>query len=302
MMPPTRRRTTRSGGRRSSAHELLPALHRAADRHHAARHRAVSAGRCRLREPAGGKPALDRVPDYSRQRQPARRRCRDHGRARGGPPRAAAWRDPRRQRADLGQFAGLGPDFHPVRPHPRHRRRSPGRAGCHQCRCRGPAGRHAVAAELQEIKSLGLANPHSGADIEDNSGQRHLRRRRHRHRAAHLAGRGRGRGYGRRRRAARHTRARQSHAAVHRGPQHRGRAFGHRQRQCPFAARHHRGCQAGDRHRFQRPTAHRRRLQENHPQDRQRRRRALVQRGRGQARRRATRARRRCSTTSPRSC
>ena len=198
----------------------------------------------------------------------------------------------------LGSTAHL----HPVRPHPRHRRRRPGRAGRHQRRGRGPAGRHAIAAELPEIEPVRLADPDPGADLQDHPGQRHVRRRRYRDRPAHLAGRGRGRGDGSRRRAARHPRARQPHAAVHRGPQHRGRAHGHRQRQRPFPARHHRGRQAGDRDRVQRPTAHRRRLQEHHPQDRQRRRRAPLRAWPRSSRARATRARRPCSTTSRRSC
>ena len=41
-----------------------------------------------------------------------------------------------------------------------------------------------IAAELPEIESVRLANPHPGADVQDHSGQRHVRRRRYRHRAA----------------------------------------------------------------------------------------------------------------------
>ena len=215
----------------------------------------------RLPLPAGGEPALGRVPHHQRHR-PA-------GPAptpRPWPPRVAA---PLERR--LGEIAGVN-EMTSVSSLGSTRisiqfdlsRSIDGAARDVQ------AALNAAAADLPadlptlprlpEVQPVGRADPDPGADLQDHSADRPLRRRRHRHRPAHLPGRRRGGGDGGRRRAAGHPRARQSHAAVVDRAQRRGRAHGHRQRQRAGAARHHRRRPAGDRARDQRPAAHARGL------------------------------------------
>ena len=175
-------------GRRSRRHELLAALHRAADRHHAAGARPAAAGARRLSLPAGGEPAVGRVrrPSASRPACPA--------------PTPRPWR--RRVAAPLerrlGEIAGvtemtsvssLGStritiQFDLTRNIDGAAQR---RAGGPQRRRRRPAGRHADAAALPQVQSGGRADPDPGADVQDHPAERHVRRRRHRHRPAHLA-------------------------------------------------------------------------------------------------------------------
>ena len=179
----------------------------------------------------GRQHADDRVSDHQRHRQPARRRSRNHGGDSGGAAGAPARRDSRRHRADVAQFARFDPRLGAVRPEPQHRRRRPRRAGRNQCGTHRFAGRPAVAAELSEGQSGRHAGDDPGADLEDRSAERALRRRRYGDRAAAVAGRRRRRGQRQRCRAARHPRACQSAGARLDGPRHGGRAHCHRQHQ-----------------------------------------------------------------------
>ena len=160
---------------------------------------------------------------------------------RRGAARAAARRDRRRHRDDLGELARLHAHLDPVRPHPRA-----STAPRATCRRRSTPRQPTCRATCRSLPSFRKSNPAAAPILilaltsKTLPAERPLRRGRHRHRPAHLAGRRRGRGDGRRRRAAGHPRARQSHAAVLDRAQRRGRAHGDHQRQRAGAARHHR--------------------------------------------------------------
>ena len=100
----------------------------------------------------------------------------------------------------LGEIAGHRPDHldqyarhhqHPVavRDRPQHRSRRARRAGRDQRLAGRSAERPAGAAEIPQGQSRRRAGVRAGADLEDDAGERDLRRRRHRAGAAHLAGR-----------------------------------------------------------------------------------------------------------------
>ena len=204
---------TLAAARRSERHEHLRTRHPPADRHHAARHRAVAGGHRGLSLPAGRQHADRRFPDHQREREPARRRSGDHGGDGRGAARAPARRNPGRDRDDLAQLARLDPHLDPVRPQPQHRRRRARRAGRDQRRADRPAGRPAVAAVVPQVQSGGDADHDPGADLAHRAAERDLRRRRHRGGAAPRAGRRRRRGQRQRRRAAGDPRAGQSDRA-----------------------------------------------------------------------------------------
>ena len=168
-----RRASGSPASRRSSARcshrllELLRPLHPPSDRHRSARGRPVPLGRGGLRKSPRREHPDRRFPHPARAGEPPGRRPGDDGSNRSRAARAPARRDRRRDRADLGELAGIDVDLDPVRLEPQHRRRRPRRAGGPKRRDRRSAERPAAGTDVPQAQPSAVAGADPCADVED---------------------------------------------------------------------------------------------------------------------------------------